>query len=922
VLSVAWSPDGAYLASASGDNTVRVWRWDTTTSTGTGDELARLNGHTRWVSSVAWSPDGAYLASASGDNTVRVSRWDTTTSTGSELARLNGHTSWVRSVAWSPDGAYLASASADGTVRVWRWDTATGTGSELARLDGHTDWVWSVAWSPDGAYLASASGDNTVACWSFGVLAPTSAVAVVSNDSVHGVDDRLGIRRDVLSLAQLVTARSVVPPVSVGLFADWGGGKTYFMEELDREIRKLAGSRHPSYCAAVTPIWFNAWHYRDSDLWASLAARVFEVLAADASASQVFAGVSPRAAEAALRQVESELVEARRRLEIVTDRGGFGAGLRRAVASALDPDTAQRWAARSAGVRYELGILAVVVGELCRKTHKRVLLFGVGLVVLGATAGATGFLAQGWVTGFLPWREVLQRVLPLASTAFGVVTVMGVALKAAVETASTVWSKARPAIDKAAAAQRREREHLEAKVADLIDRRTELTETRNRTSATEQLRAHVTARADSADYTTRLGIINTIRSDFEQMSALLPQAVEERDDGVERIVLFIDDLDRCPAKRVVEVLEAIHLILALPLFVVVVAVDPRWLVRALETQYQDLLANVNPQNEDDGGLSAESHWTASPLSYLEKIIQIPYTLRPMDSAGFANLVAAELPVVPAARPVDLTAGNDTTRQPANPVADHTSSRPANEDQRHGGSHQDPIASDTIPITGPTSLHELRRSPLVLRPDPQPVEVTAAEVDFLKELGPLVSTPRAAKKLANIYRLLRAGLTPSRRTIFVEDGGFYAAAILLAAVIGRPLRAYQLIRDIEDTSADIKLRDFVERPTPIVDLNYDTMTNSNTSNFYPNERTPHRQLRDDIKVIISQTSAKIPVERLTMGQLQYWIDDTARFSFHTGRLLAHPRSPQSHLTATTTGDKPETEIFPRAQTSARRSHRTT
>ena len=49
---------------------------------------------------------------------------------------------------------------------------------------------------------------------------------------------------------------------------------------------------------------------------------------------------------------------------------------------------------------------------------------------------------------------------------------------------------------------------------------------------------------------------------------------------IERIILYIDDLDRCPPKRVVEVLEAVHLLLAFDLFVVVVAVDARWLERS------------------------------------------------------------------------------------------------------------------------------------------------------------------------------------------------------------------------------------------------------------------------------------------------------------------------------------------------------
>ncbi|EKU96877.1 nucleoside phosphorylase family protein,'ATP-binding protein, KAP family' [Leptolyngbya sp. PCC 7375] len=138
----------------------------------------------------------------------------------------------------------------------------------------------------------------------------------------------------------------------------------------------------------------------------------------------------------------------------------------------------------------------------------------------------------------------------------------------------------------------------------------------------------VTAQLEAGEYDKRLGLLQLVKKDlaeltekltlpknqgkqyfekFEELKKLFPR-------GAARVVLYIDDLDRCPPDRVVEVLEAVQLLLKTPLFVVVLAIDERYIARSLEKVYGGVLCRQgNP----------------SGLDYIEKIIQIPYRVRPV-----------------------------------------------------------------------------------------------------------------------------------------------------------------------------------------------------------------------------------------------------------------------------------------------------
>ncbi len=151
VSCVAFSPNGAKIASANSDQSLRIWDADG------GKPPVVFTGHTGAVTSVAFSPDGKRVASASFDKTVKV--WDL--AGGKSTETFIDHTGPVMGVAFSRDGNRIASGSSDKTVKVW--DIA-GIRQPLS-LDGHTSGVQSVAFSPDGSRIASGGWDNTIKVW-------------------------------------------------------------------------------------------------------------------------------------------------------------------------------------------------------------------------------------------------------------------------------------------------------------------------------------------------------------------------------------------------------------------------------------------------------------------------------------------------------------------------------------------------------------------------------------------------------------------------------------------------------------------------------------------------------------------------------------------------------------------------------------
>ena len=157
VRSVAYSPDGRWIAAAIDDGTVALWR--------TVDQVDRpvtvyIDGHTAGVRCLAFSPDGRLLATGSDDHTVIV--WKNLEQERPERLLTGQHQGGVWVTTFTPDGTRLAIAGMDTNIMIWNLETGVCQDTLKAPAGAR---IRSLTFSPDGEVLVSGGDDGLLRLW-------------------------------------------------------------------------------------------------------------------------------------------------------------------------------------------------------------------------------------------------------------------------------------------------------------------------------------------------------------------------------------------------------------------------------------------------------------------------------------------------------------------------------------------------------------------------------------------------------------------------------------------------------------------------------------------------------------------------------------------------------------------------------------
>jgi hypothetical protein len=661
---------------------------------------------------------------------------------------------------------------------------------------------------------------------------------LASEGNHQDTEDKLDFEYDIQSLATVIALKNVNPPLAIGLFGNWGSGKSFFMEKLNKEIQLKAESKSEEFVENVVHVKFNSWHYSDSNLWASMITEIFDSLNAFATKEHKEDELKKLSDSLNITTAQREVVEARRielqekiemlskekerqrsRLEdisginifklLLSDKN-FTSDLKILKNENVEvliqsEEKLDSYLNELTDWKKKFMYFFRTLREMKGKRWAGVLI--VSLIVLATAISINYFFREQWAS-LTQWLAGIATVIVVnAGNVIRLIRPVAREFNLAIKRLSSLKETFDSRPQQGLLELDQMKKEVESITQSLAEIDKTISDTRNEIEdlrTGRKLLEFIQQRSRDEKYSQQLGLISWIRKDFSKLDELLHkqhQLTEEEKEKqivnpydvqlrIDRIILYIDDLDRCNEEIVVKVLEAIHLLLAFPLFVVVVGVDPRWLNNALSEKYKNLFGKHYSDGIKEKKTTKEEidqSAVATSYDYLEKIFQIPFSLRQINSKGRKDLIQYLL----------RKEMEETPKPP-----------PDSENGKVG-------PGKITPVIGSKTLPGKVKTP-VIPPIPETIEEQKKRLTFIEdELECMQSisavfghSPRTINRFVNIYRIIKAHRKRIVTGDFSEDD--YAPIMLvLSVMVGYSELAVDFISKLSKEDDTILFNEFLK-----------------------------------------------------------------------------------------------------------------
>jgi len=644
------------------------------------------------------------------------------------------------------------------------------------------------------------------------------------------------------------------------------------MEKLSARIEELAKPEYPDYVDNMVHVKFNSWHYSDANLWASLVSQIFESLH-DFTTDKKYGPAAVKQIYEQLNITNQQLEETNKKIEAhdaqEQELNKKKAALEKEIKikkrnlSGWKPSDYIKVAKSDPIIQADFQKIKDQFGaeeliDNIDQIHEKVtqfesawskvvesisllkkmdkgnwkwiwivagILFVIALVVtippvrifigkyINMAVVYSGLILT-WIVNFIkklaPWFDKIQKFF--------------VRIKSLKNTVDKVQENVKLKEQDDLARINQEINELNARKAELesehhliIQKKTILEDELDEIGSGKKLSDFLASKTTDDIYTKQLGIISWIRKDFETLNDLFNKQKTIQKNGkkipvkvkIDRIVLYIDDLDRCNEDVVVKVLEAIHLLLAFPLFVVIVGVDPRWLNNALAEKYKNLFGSAGNRNlkpAPQQALEADQNdiplltGIATSYDYLEKIFQIPFVLKPINETGRKKLISYlmkdEMKTEPVQAETPTGAEPSPTEKPVVPPDVAPSVEPALTEV----TKQEPVQFE--------NMTEQQKQEQAVKMK-EKLEFTKEERDYMQSISALFGrTPRSINRYINIYRIIKAHGSMKVTGDFSRDE-FVPIMFILGVIVGYGAYAEGFIAEIAKAEDEATFHEFIE-----------------------------------------------------------------------------------------------------------------